>query len=372
MNTHPHLEETLQRDIDLIRSKVAGMAALSERAIEASLQALATRNRQLAYSIILGDRFIDELETELDRLCLEFLVRHQPAAGHLRFVFAAILINRELERIGDYAESIARQVLVVSTLEPQPPYGRFLDLGRFSIRMLREAVRSFLEQDAELASRTMPLEEQGNSMRNSINAEIRELIESRRLPAASAGHLATIARRLERVTDQAKNLCEEVLYMCTGEFVKHRGAEECRILFLDSNNNCLGPMAEGLARAMRLPGFLFTAAAVSPRPVEARTVQFMAGKDIDISGQTTRAIQEASPLEQYQVIIALDAKARDALPLRLGKTILFTWPIQDPSEVNGAPETVRATFESACQALEAQLQELAGAILQEPHSELKP
>src|SRR5262249_42598163 len=83
LNTHSYLEETLQRDIGLIETKILEMSGLSERALEASLQALIRANRQLAYSVILRDQYIDELETELDRLCLEFLVRQQPVAGHL-------------------------------------------------------------------------------------------------------------------------------------------------------------------------------------------------------------------------------------------------------------------------------------------------
>lgn len=125
LNTHSHFEESLQRDRDLIRGKVAHMAGLSERALEASLRALVERDRQLAYSVILRDQYLDEMETELNQLCLEFLVRQQPVAGQLRFVFTTIQINKELERIGDYAESIARQVVAVSALEPQPPVRPF-------------------------------------------------------------------------------------------------------------------------------------------------------------------------------------------------------------------------------------------------------
>ena len=180
-----HLEESLQRDMDVIRAKVSEMAGLSERALEASLQALVQRNRQLAYGVILRDQHIDERETELNRLCLEFLVRHQPAAGHLRFVFTAIQINKELERIGDYAESVARQVLAISGLEPQPPHALFIELGELSIRMLREAVQAFLQKDADLARRTMAMEEQANMLRNSINAELMEL--SRKEPALGGG-----------------------------------------------------------------------------------------------------------------------------------------------------------------------------------------
>ena len=94
-----HFEAALTRDIDLIRTKVLEMAALDEQALTRAFQAFLTRDRQLAYSVILRDQDVDALETELDRLCLEFIVRHQPAAGHLRFVYSASKIVNELERV---------------------------------------------------------------------------------------------------------------------------------------------------------------------------------------------------------------------------------------------------------------------------------
>ena len=106
-----HYEETLQRDIERIRAKVRQMGSLAEAALKTSMRALVERNRQTAYSVIVRDQRIDELEKEIDRLCLEFIVRQQPVAGTLRFAYAAIKINSELERVGDYAESIARQVV---------------------------------------------------------------------------------------------------------------------------------------------------------------------------------------------------------------------------------------------------------------------
>ena len=91
MSTQPHLEKTLQQDIDRIRGKVMEMAGRAERALKDGLQALVEGNRQRAYAIILRDQYIDELEKEIDRLCLEFLVRQQPVAGHLRFAYATIV-----------------------------------------------------------------------------------------------------------------------------------------------------------------------------------------------------------------------------------------------------------------------------------------
>src|SRR5207248_4712515 len=144
-----HLEESLQRDIDRIRGKVFEMSGLCERVLEDCLSALKERNRQLAYSVILRDRRIDKLEKELDRLCLEFLVRQQPVAGPLRFAYSTIRINLELERIGDYAESIARQVLKLIPLTLDVPLERFVQIAELAIPMLRDSVRAFVDQNPE-------------------------------------------------------------------------------------------------------------------------------------------------------------------------------------------------------------------------------
>ena len=83
MSNEPHLEAQLQRNIDVIRDKVRKMAELTESALNDGLRALFENDGQLAYSIILRDQQIDEYEKEIDRLCLEFMVRQQPAAGPL-------------------------------------------------------------------------------------------------------------------------------------------------------------------------------------------------------------------------------------------------------------------------------------------------
>ena len=78
------LDESLQRDINHIRDKVVEMGKLAQSALKDSLKAVHENNRQLAYYIILRDRYIDELEKEIDRLCQEFLVRHMPVSEQLQ------------------------------------------------------------------------------------------------------------------------------------------------------------------------------------------------------------------------------------------------------------------------------------------------
>lgn len=361
-----HLEESLQRDINLIQAKVGEMAGLSERALETSLRALTQQDRGLAYRVILRDRCIDELETELNQLCLEFLVRHQPVAGHLRFVFTAVQVNKELERIGDYAESVGRQVLAISGLRPLPPMAIFVELGELSIRMLGEAVRSFREKDAGLAQQTMVMEERANHLRNNINAELLELNRRNELAPGALTPLMTIARRFERVSDQAKNLCEEVLYMCTGEFAKHKGADAFRVLFYDLDNACLSQMAEAVARSRQPPEFVFNSAGAAPKPVDQRTVEFMAGKGMDISTQRSKTLAEVPEWQHYHVVVALGAEARKTFPKTPGKAIVLTWQVKDPSRAEGSGEVVQAAFEEAFRSTEAHVWELLEAMSDKP------
>src|SRR6185295_8157067 len=115
---------------------------------------------------------------------------------------------------------------------------------------------AFVEQDAKLAREAMHEEEIADGLRTKLDTELLILEQAGKIPLTALNPLQTIARRFERVADQAKNICEETLYMCTGEYMKHKGAEVLRILFVDENNSCRSQMAEGIANSLDRPGLL--------------------------------------------------------------------------------------------------------------------
>jgi phosphate transport system protein len=356
------LEESLQRDIDRIRSTVLKMGTLAEGGLRASLHALTEMDRQLAYSVILKDRYIDELEKELDRLCQEFLIRQQPAAGHLRFVYAVIKINNELERIGDYAESIARHFLTLSSEEPQPTYEQIIEIANHSIPMLRNALQAFADQNPELAKATMELEDNVDSIRWHITREFRRIYEENRLPLKAFPSLMNIVNRFERVADRACNICEEVLYMCTGEDIKHKGKEIFRVLFVDERDACRGQMAKAIGNSIGHERFKFFSAGVDPRPLDPRAIEFMAEKGVDISQQTSKYLNQILELENYQIFVSLCKEAEDAFPPPPTKMISINWEIGDPSSVKGSEEEIRAAYEHTYRILNAHIRDLVEAI----------
>ncbi len=360
-----HYEQHLQRDVELIRRKVHAMALLADRALRDSLQALVKNNLTLAYSVILRDQYIDELEKEIDRLCLEFLVRQQPVAGHLRFAYATIKINLELERIGDYAESVSRQALKVSALHDKLPLADFSGLADVSIPMLRNAVKAFIDQDAKLARETMPEEDKADMLRARLDAGLVQLFQSGTIPLSALNPLQTIARRFERVADQAKNICEETLYMCTGEYMKHRGAEVLRVLFVDENNSCRSQMAEGIANNLKADGFVFSSAGLEARALDWRTVEFLEEKGIDISRHTSKPVSQIPNIDHYHVIIALAKSAQKVFPPPPTKTVGLDWTVEDPSSRPGSLADVRDAYEQTFQYINTHVRELVQALVED-------
>jgi len=359
----PHLEASLQHDIDLIRTRMLEMVTLDEQALTRALHAFLKRDRQLAYSVILRDQDVDALDTELDRLCLEFILRHQPAAGHLRFVYSASKIVNLLERIGDYAESIARQVLLVSSMPFEVPTDRFNEIANMAIPMLHNAVHAFVDKNPDLARATMASEPKVNQVRDALNADLVDWRSEGRLPLEALAPLITVARRFERVSDQATNICEQALYFATGEYLRHLPREGYRVLFVDETNGCLSRIAEAIATQMGAKRFLFSSAGLTAAAVDPQTIWFLAEKGADISHQPSRSIEQVPDFDQMQVIVALSKEAEEAFPHKPTKTLGLHWLVPDPSQVHGMPEEVHVEYEMAYKTLSNHIRDLVQAIL---------
>jgi phosphate transport system protein len=358
-----HYEETLQRDIERIRSKVRQMGALAEAALKTAMRALAERNRQLAYSVIVRDQRIDELEKELDRLCLEFIVRQQPVAGTLRFAYASIKINSELERVGDYAESIARQVVILGSLEFDLPTERFADIAGRAIPMLHAAIDAFITQDSTLARRAMDAEEVIDKLRHQLNTDLVGLQQQNRIPLEALSPLLTIVNRFERVGDQAKSICQEVLYMTTGEYLKHSNSDLFRLLFVDEHNSCRSQMAEAIGNSLGQPKFIFASAGLDATAVDPTTISFLKERGLDISRHSSKGLDQIPHLDHYQIIVALAKEAQRVFPPPPTKAVCLDWSVRDPSTVEGTPAEVRAAYQETFDFLQAHIQDLVEAVL---------
>jgi phosphate transport system protein len=357
-----HLEAALQEDLEQIRSKIVEMGALAESALRASIESVLHRDRQRAFAVILRDRYIDEAEKQLDRLCLRFLIRHQPAARLLRFAYGSIKINLELERVGDYAEAIAREAVRLSQIDSPLPLDRLQQIVNLAAPMLHDAIKSYVDQDPELAEKTIAADEAVDLLRDKLIADITEEFRSGKLPFDALYPMVMVIRRLERVSDQARNISMETIYLCTGEIAKHPGSAVLNVLFVDERSSCRSIMAERIAASLREPGFEFASAGIDPTPLDPKTVQFMAAKGFDVARAVPRAVTDVENLEHQDVIVLLAPEAKRAFPRRPRKAVLLEWPVEDPSRVTGSEAEVLAAYEKIYAFIESEIRDLVSAI----------
>ena len=358
------LEESLERDIERIRQQVLEMSALAERALRDCVKALSDGDRQRAYAVILRDQYIDEKEKEIDRLCLEFLVRQQPVGMHLRLAYSTIKINLELERVGDYAESVARQLLRLSSLPPPALIReRIVEMANLAIPMLHDAIEAFVSQDPTLAKGVILVEPAVDALLGKLNSDLLEAFQQKLVQPEMLEPLVNIGRRFERVADQARNVCMETLYMCTGEYAKHPGADTFRILFVGEHNACRSQMAEAIAQSLGQSKFIFSSAGVDPLAIDPRTLDFLRDKGLDVSRMAPKAIYQVPNLDHYQVIVGVAREAQQAFPRSPRKMVYVDWSIDDPSRVQGSPEEVREAYEATFRFLSSHVRDLVGAVL---------
>lgn len=360
-----YLEQSLQRDIERIRAKLRNMSNQCVQTLRSALNAFLGGNHYLAYVVILRDQNIDMYEKELDLLCLEFLVRQQPVGRPLRFAYGVIKVNSELERIGDYAESIARQVLRLDYNRLPFALDLFEEEADTAIRMLYDAVIAFIDENEELARKTIVIEDHIDELRRRVDEKLMQSIKTGALDVDLLLPLLTVSRRFERVSDLAKEICLEAIYLCSGRYEKHSGGEEFRILFIDENNNSLSQMAEAIGESMGLPRLLFKSAGVNPKPLDSRLISFMTEKGIDLRGKKSVSLEQVPNIEHYQVIIALDEIGKRAVINKRGKSVLLEWLMDDPSKKEGSVEHLRPAYEQAYDFLKEHIKHLSDAILGE-------
>jgi arsenate reductase len=267
--------------------------------------------------------------------------------------------------VGDYAESIARHTLNLSSMGAAFPLERFAEIAHRSVPMLQDAVKAFVTEDPVGARSTIEIEDIVDVMRDDVNAELVSLHKSGSLPLDALSPLMAIINRLERVSDQAKSICQEVIYMCTGEHSKHLGGEAFRMLFVDEHNHCRSQMAEAIGNAFGLSRFVFSSAGLDPQPIDRGTLNYMKTKGLDLSRQTSKGLGQIPHLDQYQIVVALAKEAHRAFPSAPTKVVALDWSVPDPSAVEGSPAEIRAAFDRAFDHIRTHLDALVEAMIGE-------
>lgn len=226
MGEKRHTSREYERELQEIKEGLLYLGALTERAIAGGVTALLEKDSALAAKVICEDDQIDALDVELEERCIRLLALRQPAARDLRFITTAIKINGHLERIGDMAANIAEKVIILNDIPQIKPYIDLPRMAEIARDMIRESLDAMVREDIALANRVREEDAVIDQLNEQIFRELLTFMMEDPRKIQPSLYIMQISKNLERIADHAEGIADMVVYMITGESIRHRPA--CR------------------------------------------------------------------------------------------------------------------------------------------------
>src|SRR5512136_1766887 len=214
---HKHL-----RDVE---EDVVSMGDMVAKAIDRSIKALQKRDLTLAHQIIADDAKINEQRFNIEDKCVGLIATQQPMANDLRIIVAVLSIIVELERIGDYAEGIAKIVVMIGDEAPLKPLIDIPRMGDITLEMINTSLKSFVTRDVELAMKAISLDSVVDGLYDQVFRELLTFMMVDPKTTNRATRLIWVAHNLERAADRATNICERVVFTVTGKMEEIGGSK---------------------------------------------------------------------------------------------------------------------------------------------------
>jgi len=215
------MQRHFDEELNQLKEKLLRMSSLAEKAISSSIKALIDRDDELALQVAKSDDPINMLEIEIEEFCLKLLALHQPQAGDLRFIIAAMKINNDLERIGDLAVNIAKITKYLIKIPVVKSLSEISDMAKAAQRMLKDSLDSFVNKDAQLAKDVCRRDDEVDDMNKKIFMDFLRSVSQDEKTVERAVDLILIAKNFERIADHSTNICEDVIYLVEGKNIKH-------------------------------------------------------------------------------------------------------------------------------------------------------
>ncbi|MDI9539991.1 MAG: phosphate signaling complex protein PhoU [Bacillota bacterium] len=209
------MRNRFDEQLNLLRKKMIEMGAECENMITLATTALFEGDIEKAKTAKREGLIIDELEREIESICLKLLLQQQPVAKDLRVISAALKMITDMERIGDQAEDVAG---IVATLG-----GRIVDeciyisiMAEATIKMVTESIDAYVNEDVELAREVLKHDDLVDEAFIRAKDTLIKLIAENVDDGEYALDLLMIAKYFERIGDHATNIAEWVIFAVEG------------------------------------------------------------------------------------------------------------------------------------------------------------
>lgn len=207
--------------MNALKEKVQHMASLTTQNIKHAIQALLTKDIDLARMVIGDDSEVDELEVKIDQLGLDILIRFHPVASDLRSVITAMKTAHNLERISDHAVNIAKRAKKICKSASPIESSVVEPLYKMADQILSDALRSYREGDSELGQGLHATDKELDAAYKQVSALLSGRLENAGSQAENILHLILVARSIERIGDLAVNIGEDSFFLSKARDIRH-------------------------------------------------------------------------------------------------------------------------------------------------------
>lgn len=211
---------TLDRQIHLVQDEVLALGSMVEQAMLLAMEALKNRDVALARRVFENDLAINARRYAIENNIMILMATQQPMAHDLRLLAALLEVSVELERMGDYAKTVAKVTIRLGDYTGPIPMREFSQMADLAISMLHRALSAFIAEDASAASQIPVEDNQVDAIFNrSLQALITAMIADPEI-IDQATLLMWVAHDLERMADRVSNICERTVFIVTGELLE--------------------------------------------------------------------------------------------------------------------------------------------------------
>ncbi|MCY7362676.1 MAG: phosphate signaling complex protein PhoU [Ignavibacteria bacterium] len=216
----------LEEELEQLKTKIIKMGSLVEEQIELAIRALFEGNIELAKTVIRRDDEVDKYDIKIDKLCQRIFALTQPVAFDLRMIMSSLMINNDLERMGDIAVNISERT------EPLIGHSELLMKMRVNEmtlkvkKIVKMSIDCFVNSDAELAKSIIMMDVDIDKLDKDIFDLLTGEMKAHTELIVPCSHILTLIRNIERLSDHATNIAEDVIFLIDAKIIKHSKVPE--------------------------------------------------------------------------------------------------------------------------------------------------
>jgi phosphate transport system protein len=211
-----HIVSAFDKDLRAISSRIAEMGGLADGQLGSAIEALQTRDSDLAAEVIQSDKRLDGMEAQLEKSAIEFMALRQPMASDLREVIAALKIATAIERIGDLAKNVAKRTLILNQAAPIRVTSSVARMGKQARTLLAEALEAYTTRDTDRSVSVWKRDVEIDEIHNSIFRELITYMMEDPRTITLCSQLLFVVKNFERIGDHTTFIAEMTYFAVQG------------------------------------------------------------------------------------------------------------------------------------------------------------